>query len=147
MKYIPFPSLPYEAIYKTYNITQHENLNMDIAWLLCVKGPISPYDVAHSQFYKCPSLFNSKTLNSSSLVISMIMRYMLSHYVHLTLFKGQSKLQRGGEFSHTLQECHGGLNLRSLICKLMSFFTGLDYSAVTIKVDILLLNPTKRKQK
>lgn len=64
---LPFPSL-WSYIYKTYNITQHENLNMDIAWLLCVRGP--------------------KTLNSSSLVISMIMRYMLSHYVHLTLFKG-----------------------------------------------------------
>lgn len=53
----------------------------------------------------------------------------------------------GGEFSHTLQGCHGGLNMIPLICKLMSFFTGLDHSARTIKVDILLLNPTKRKQK
>lgn len=31
-----------------------------------------------------------------------------------------------GVFSHALSKYHGGSNLRSLVCKLMLFFTGLD---------------------
>lgn len=39
-------------------------------------------------------------------------------------YKRWSKLQRKRDFSHTytLLKCHGGSNVKSLVCKLRSFF-------------------------